>query len=304
MELVVAGIEHVHDLAERVDLSQLRGRDAEDHAAVAGEQQAVAAVTDQRDLSADAAVVVVEIHEVELGRVVSQDCEESVSERCVGFALGDLELLGLLAFERRRLDLERRGARGAVLCRECQRDGIGGTGHEADDLELVLCGNGAFTVRRALERLGAVLLVRCDLVGNGHRIRRGKADVARERIGTEGVGDNIGVALVKRSRCIRLIELGANFCLLVHVIGGNKLLVQLFLLARQLIALFAVLCGTGIFGSGCRACRHSQTGKGCQRPRAQRPARHHAARNPVMHARCQILHTANLQIMDICICIL
>ena len=191
VQLIVARAPDVYHLADGVNLGHLGSRDAHDHAAVAWEQQAMAAVADNRHLAADLAVVVVEVHKVELGRVVAQDGKEAIGKRRVGLPRRDGEAFFLLALESRGLNRERRGSAGAVLCGTGEGYRVFVVGNEADDLELVLRCRRVAAVGRTGKGgdFGRVtgLFATGDLVGDGYGIYRCKADVAAQGVGAKGV---------------------------------------------------------------------------------------------------------------------
>ena len=63
----------------------------------------------------------------------------------------------------------------------------------------------------------------------------GKADIARKRIGAEGIDLDQGIFLIVRTRLVLLIELCADLRLIFDVIGSDKLLMQLLLLGGKFI---------------------------------------------------------------------
>lgn len=152
----------------------------------------------------------------------------------------DGEPLFFLALERGRLDRERRNAAGAILCRAGEGHLVFVVGNEADDLELVIrrrrvAAAGRAGKRSDLRRVTG-LFATGDLVGDGYGIRRCKAHVAAQGIGTKGVGFDKRGGFVEAACGVISIEPVFDSRLLLNVVGRDDLLVQLLLLVGELAA--------------------------------------------------------------------
>ena len=192
-DVPVSQVQDLDEPPEPVHRRHLLGGRGEPHQAVVVEQQAVAAVEQDRHLAAQHAVGVVVEHEVLIVAVVAQDRVQAVAQVD---ALGRLDrlfqphLLGAEQAQPLAFDDAFDGA--ARLVGDGQRDRVRHVGQQAEHQELVL-GRGPVDALVGVRGEVRVALGR-HRVADGRRLFGGEIDVQRARV--RGVGVVLDVDVV------------------------------------------------------------------------------------------------------------